>query len=87
MRHARISQDKGTLDGAENVALFSAPIGGERATRGQGGDRIRLVLPLGPGGSLRKVGAQGRRGCGATRRCQTCSPGPGQPPLAAQACH
>ena len=59
MRLARISQDEGTLDGAENIALFSAPIGGERATRGQSGDRVRLVLPLGPGRSLREVGAQG----------------------------
>ena len=59
MRLARISQDEGTLDGAENIGLFSAPIGGERATRGQSGDRVRLVLPLGPGRSLREVGAQG----------------------------
>ena len=48
-----------TLDGAKNIALFSAPIGGEHATRGQSGDRVRLVLPFGPGGSLREVGAQG----------------------------
>ena len=72
MRLTRISQDEGTLDGAENIALFSAPIGGERATRGQSGDGVRLVLPLGPGRSLGEVGCAGRRGCGATRRCQTC---------------
>ena len=59
MRLARISQDKGTLDGAENIALFSAAIGREHATRGQSGDRVRLVLPLGPGRGLREVGAQG----------------------------
>ena len=59
MRLTRISHDKGTLDGSENIALFSAPISGERATRGQSGDGVRLVLPLSPGGSLGEVGAQG----------------------------
>ena len=39
--------------------LLSAPISGEHATRGQSGDGVRLVLPLGPGGSLGEVGAQG----------------------------
>ena len=58
MRLTRISQDEGTLDGAENIALFRAPISGERATRGQSGDGVRLVLPLGPGRSLGEVGAQ-----------------------------
>ena len=69
MRLTRISQDEGTLDGAENIALFSAPISGERATRGQSGDGVRLVLPLGPGWGS---GCAGQRGCRATRRCQTC---------------
>ena len=72
MRLTRISQDETTLDGAENIALFSAPISGERATRGQSGDGVRLVLPLGPGGSLGEVGAQGGADVEATRRCQTC---------------
>ena len=58
-RLTSISQDEGALDGAENIALFSAPISGESATKGQSGDGVRLVLPLGPGGSLGEVGAQG----------------------------
>ena len=59
VRLTRISQDEGALDGAENIALLGAPISGEHATRGQSGDGVRLVLPLGPGGSLGEVGAQG----------------------------
>ena len=38
----------------KNIALFSAAICGELATGGQSGDGVRLVLPLGPGGSLGK---------------------------------
>ena len=58
MRLARIPHDKSALDGAENIALFSAAICGELATGGQSGDGVRLMLPLGPGGSLGKVGTQ-----------------------------
>ena len=58
MRLARIPQDKSALDGAENVALFSAAISGELAAGGQSGDGVRLVLPLGPGGRLGKVSTQ-----------------------------
>ena len=59
MRLASFAQDKGTLNGAENVALLRSPISGTDATRGQSGDRVRLVLPLSPSGGLGKVGAQG----------------------------
>ena len=59
MRLTRISQDEGTLDGAENVALLSAAISGELKARGQSRDGVGLMLPLGPGGRLGKVSTQG----------------------------
>ena len=59
MRLARISQDKSALDSAENVALLSAAISGELTARGQSGDGVGLMLPLGPGGRLGKVSTQG----------------------------
>ena len=59
MRLTRISQDKSTLDSAENVALLSAAISGELTARGQSRDGVGLMLPLGPGGRLGKVSTQG----------------------------
>ena len=59
MRLTRVSQDKGTLNGAKNVTLFCAAISGELAARGQSRDGVGLMLPLGPGRRFRKVGAQG----------------------------
>ena len=60
----RVSQDQGALDGAKHVTLLSSPVGGKLGHREESGDRIRLVLPLGPSGGLLKVTA--------TRRCRTC---------------
>ena len=59
MRLARFAQYKGALNGAENITLLGPPISGKHTTRGQSGDRVRLVLPFSPGRGLGKVGAQG----------------------------
>ena len=69
MRLTRIAQDKGTLDGAENVALFSAPISGEHAARGRvvtESDWCCHSVQDDASGN----GCAGRRGCRATRCCQ-----------------
>ena len=55
---SRATQDQRALDGAQHVSLLSVTMGGKRGARGKGGDRVGLVLPLGPGRGLGKVRAQ-----------------------------
>ena len=55
MRGTRLPQNQGTLDGAKHVALLGSPVGGEGSSRGEGGDRVGLVLPLSPGCGFREV--------------------------------
>ena len=50
--------DQGALDCAKYIALFSSTVGDEHSPFGQSGDRVRLVLPLGPGRGLREVRSQ-----------------------------
>ena len=56
---SRVAQDQRALDGAQDIALLSTAIGGERGPRAEGSDGVGLILPFSPGRRLREVRAQG----------------------------
>ena len=69
---SRLAQHQRAVNGAQHVPLLSAAIGGERDPRGWGGDRVGLVLRLGPSRRLWEVRAQSLADARATQRCRTC---------------